>query len=158
MMDSNKNQQELQHLSDFALSFATKHHCSEQELRTSLSYLIPHDKVNQVFAYMIASNVIDDANTIMLVIHQQLEHQQGREHIELSLKKRKFNHRLIRQSLDGLNVDWYQVCKQAKRKQFGERRPEDQKEKLDMLRYLRAKGHQIQDIMVCIEERGDIEI
>ncbi|XEV12388.1 RecX family transcriptional regulator (plasmid) [Vibrio alginolyticus] len=155
-MDNNKNQQKLQHLSDFALSFANKHHCSEQELRASLSYLIPHDKVNQVFAYMIASNVIDDANTIMLVIHQQLEHQQGREHIELSLKKRKFNDRLIHQSLDRLNVDWYQVCKQAKHKQFGERKPEGQKEKLEVIRYLRAKGHQIKDIMVCIEEHDDI--
>ncbi len=148
--NSDNGLMEIRRLSDFVISFAHKHLCSEQELRDSLNYLIPHDRVNQVLTYIGVTEAIDDTQTVIKVIHQQLELLLGPVHIEKTLNKRKFNTNLIHQSLEKLDVDWYQLCQQAKTKKYGDHSPGNPDEKLEMIRYLLKQGHSIQHALVSI--------
>ncbi|WP_241520014.1 regulatory protein RecX [Vibrio vulnificus] len=68
-------------------------------------------------------------------------------HYKQELRQKGLDTLLIEQAIEDLDVDWFEICQQAKEKKFSDSLPVDAKEKAKMIRYLQYRGHSMAVIM-----------
>lgn len=139
-----------QELYDYAVTLLAKRDYSSGDLRYQLKRFAYESAVEPVMEKLLSHHYLDDTRLIEKELHKQLGKLHGESRIKQDLRKKGLDALLIAQSLEDLDVDWYELCQQAKDKKFGSKRPQDAKEKAQMIRYLQYRGHSIGIIMESI--------
>ena len=80
-------------------------------------------------------------------LRKQVHKLHGPTRIKQELRQKGLDSLLIEQALEDLDVDWFEICLQAKEKKFSDSLPDDAKEKAKMIRYLQYRGHSMSIIM-----------
>lgn len=138
----------IQKLYDYAVALLAKRDYSSGELRSQLSRLAESDTVEQVMEKLLSHHYVNDERLIEREIEKQLLKRHGRAKIKQELRKQGVDALLIEQALEDLDVDWFELCLEAKQNKFGEAKPKDKQEKRKMIRYLQYRRH----AMACILE------
>ena len=143
-----------QELYDHAVSLLSKRDYSSGDLRYQLSiFYSDEDVVDSVMEKLLSHHYVDDMRLIEREIQKQLTKLHGESRIKQELRKKRLDNLLIEQALEDLDVDWFELCKIAKEKKFGENIPTDVKEKAKVIRYLQYRGHVMRTIMEILNPR-----
>lgn len=139
-----------EHLYDFAVGLLAKRDYSSGEMRRSLSRQGNEDAVEAVMERLLSHHYLDDTRLAEKEISKQLAKLHGLSRIKQELRQKGLDPLVIEQSLEDTDTDWFELCLKAKEKKFGDIQPQDQKEKVKMLRYLQYRGHSLSAILECI--------
>ncbi|WP_241959331.1 regulatory protein RecX [Vibrio cyclitrophicus] len=142
----------VQELYDQAVELLAKRDYSSGDLRYQLSRLAESDTVEQVMEKLLSHHYVNDERLIEREIEKQLLKRHGSARIKQELRKKGLDSLLIEQALEDLDVDWFELCLEAKQKKFGEAKPKDMNEKGKMIRYLQYRGHTMSCIMETLSD------
>ena len=130
-----------------AVSLLAKRDYASGEIRRVLSRQADEACVEQVMTQLLSHHYLDDSRLIEREIEKRMNKRYGPSRIKQELRQKGLDPLLIEQALEDKDVDWFEVCQQAKEKKFGETLPQDSKEKAKMVRYLQYRGHSMPAIM-----------
>ncbi|HDM8239188.1 TPA: regulatory protein RecX [Vibrio campbellii] len=136
-----------QELYEYAVTLLSKRDYSSRDLKYQLSHLSDDNHVDAVMERLLSHHYVDDTRLIEREIQKQLAKLHGEVRIKQELRKKGLDSLLIAQSLEDLDVDWFELCLKAKVKKFGSSKPKEAKEKAQMVRYLQYRGHQMGAIL-----------
>lgn len=139
---------DVQELYDYAVTLLAKRDYSSGDLRYKLGRISERDTVEQVMEKLLSHHYVNDEKLIEREIEKQILKRHGSARIKQELRKKGVDTLLIEQALEDLDVDWFELCLEAKQKKFGLTKPKDTNEKSKMIRYLHYRGHD----MLCINE------
>lgn len=139
-----------QELYEHAVDLLAKRDYSSGDLRYKLSRLSDGDGVEPVMEKLLSHHYIDDTRLIDREIQKQLAKLHGESRIKQELRKKGLDSLLISQALEDLDIDWFELCLEAKEKKYGSTHPKDPKEKGQMIRYLQYRGHSMGTIMEAV--------
>ena len=137
-----------QALYDHAVSYLAKKDYASGELRKMLRRESnDEDVIESVMEKLLSHHYVDDSRLIEKELRKQVHKLHGPTRIKQELRQKGLDILLIEQALEDLDVDWFEICRQAKEKKFSDSLPDDAKEKAKMIRYLQYRGHSMSIIM-----------
>ncbi|PCD85462.1 regulatory protein RecX [Vibrio mediterranei] len=136
-----------QELYEYAVTLLSKRDYSSGDLKYQLSRLSDDHQVDAVMERLLSHHYVDDTRLIEREIQKQLTKLHGETRIKHELRKKGLDALLVAQSLEDLDVDWFELCLTAKVKKFGSNKPKDEKEKAQVIRYLQYRGHHMGAIL-----------
>ncbi|MDK9774207.1 regulatory protein RecX [Vibrio sp. B181a] len=139
-----------QALYEHAVTLLAKRDYSSGELKRQLLRLASVEEVACVMETLLSHHYVDDSRLIEREIQKQLAKLHGEARIKQELRKKGLDNLLVAQALEDLDVDWFELCLQAKEKKYGTERPKDAKEKAQMVRHLQYRGHSMNAIIEAL--------
>jgi len=137
-----------QALYDYAVSYLAKKDYASGELRKMLRRESNDEEIiESVMDKLLSHHYVDDSRLIEKELQKQVNKLHGPTRIKQELRQKGLDTLLIEQAIEDLDVDWFEICQQAKEKKFSDSLPVDAKEKAKMIRYLQYRGHSMTVIM-----------
>ena len=137
-----------QALYDYAVSFLAKKDYASGALRKILKRESDDEElIETVMEKLLSHHYVDDSRLIDKELQKQVNKLHGPTRIKQELRQKGLDTLLIEQAIEDLDVDWFDICQQAKEKKFSDNLPSDSKEKAKMVRYLQYRGHSMSVIM-----------
>ncbi|CAH1536921.1 Regulatory protein RecX (modular protein) [Vibrio owensii] len=118
-----------QALYEHALTLLAKRDYSSGELKRQLLRLASVEEVGSVMETLLSHHYVDDSRLIEREIQKQLAKPHGEAHTKQALRKKGLDNLLVAQALEDLDVDWFELCLQAKEKKYGTERPKRRQRK-----------------------------
>ena len=138
-------------LYDLAVDLLAKRDYSSGDLRRYLSQKGGKDDVEIVMNTLLSHHRLDDYSLAEKEINKQINKLHGISRIKQELRQKGLDPLVIEQAIENTDVDWVDLCLQAKEKKFGDKLPKNQSDKAKMIRYLQYRGHTMSAIMECIK-------
>ncbi len=122
-------------------SLAMREH-SRQEIYKKLSRKEFSEGVdiNLLLDELEENNYLNEQRFTESFIRSRAQRGQGLLKINNELRQRGINSELINQALNILDIDWYELASEQRKKKFGDSLPEDYKEKTRQMRFLSGRG------------------
>ena len=122
-------------------SLAMREH-SRQEIYKKLSRKKFSEGVdiNRLLDELEENNYLNEQRFTESFIRSRAQRGQGLLKISNELRQRGINSELINQALNILDIDWYELASEQRKKKFGDSLPEDYKEKTRQMRFLSGRG------------------
>ena len=140
-----------EHLYDFAVGQLAKRDYSSGEMRRSLFRQNSDGEIVEwVMERLLSHHYLDDTRLAEKEISKQLAKLHGLSRIKQELRQKGLDPLVVEQALEDTDVDWFELCLKATEKKFGDRKPQEQNEKMKMIRYLQYRGHSLSVILECI--------
>ena len=137
-----------QALYDHAVAYLAKKDYASGELRKMLKRESKdEDVIESVMEKLLSHHYVDDSRLIEKELQKQVNKLHGPTRIKQELRQKGLDTLLVEQAIEDLDVDWFEICQQAKEKKFADSLPGDAKEKAKMVRYLQYRGHSMSIIM-----------
>ena len=137
-----------QALYDYAVSYLAKKDYASGKLKKILRRESNDEElIESVMDKLLSHHYVDDSRLIEKELQKQVNKLHGPTRIKQELRQKGLDTLLIEQDIEDLDVDWFEICQQAKEKKFSDSLPVDAKEKAKMIRYLQYRGHSMAVIM-----------
>ncbi len=132
-------------------SLAMREH-SRQELYKKLIQKEYSEDVdlNKLLDELEESDYLSDQRFAESFIRYRVSRGQGKVKITNDLKMRGVSTSLISQSMQQADADWFALASQLREKKYGERIPDDYKEKVKQMRFLSGRGFDAEMIRYAI--------
>jgi regulatory protein len=130
---------------------------STQELRAKLLRRgdCPETVVDAVLAELNGEGLLDERRFVEAFIRSRCNRGQGPLRIEADLRQRGVRPEVIADGLDAAEedgLDWFELCRAARRKRFGPALPSDWGDKARQARFLRMRGFTEEQIRAAIAD------
>ncbi len=130
-----------QSLRERAMNFLARREHSVHELKIKLVKAeFDHDDVENVIARLTEQDLQSDQRFAENYTRYRSNRGFGSQKIRQELKERGVNTELINDTLNSTNIDWFTLAATVRCKRFGEKNPDDFKERVKQQRFLQYRG------------------
>ena len=123
------------------MDFLARREHSEQELARKLTTRgYAADVVEATLAALVADRLLSNTRFAEAFVHSRIQRGSGPQKIRAELRERGISDELIDDSLDAHADSWRELAREVREKRFGNRQPEDYRERSRQMRFLQQRG------------------
>ncbi|NAW69537.1 recombination regulator RecX [Vibrio sp. V27_P1S3P104] len=141
-----------------ALGLLSRRDHSQYELMQKLLMKgFSHSDVEQAILYCQHYGYIDDLRYALSVIRQHISKGHGERRIRQSLQQNRVSDDLIVIAFSQVEIDWFELAKQAADKKFNSCASIDRKTQAKRIRFLQYRGFSFEQIQYALSDLSEIE-
>jgi regulatory protein len=129
------------------MDFLARREHSEQELARKLTTRgYAADVVEATLAALVADRLLSNTRFAEAFVHSRIQRGSGPQKIRAELRERGISDELIDDSLDAHADSWRELAREVREKRFGNRQPEDYRERSRQMRFLQQRGFSAEQV------------